>query len=268
MKSYSCDKSVFIDIQRVVVKRLFFGFEVDAPWPDQGPEGRLIPPESRHLTLAFLGNIDENTLDLSKIPLPEGKIGSVAKASSLAFFERVVAYSLEALDPSLLDYQKALAEALGIVDDRRYHGHVSLARAPFDKQAWEAAFEPVPVLLGSLHLYESLGNFTYPPIWTHELVKPFEEIEHTADVAFLVRGKDLSQLGYHASFALSFAFPEFLPYCEFKQIVSFEALVSDLNRMVTRADIDVGSPVKAVSFAGHAHEIEAGILEWEMIVDI
>jgi RNA 2',3'-cyclic 3'-phosphodiesterase len=39
------------------IKRLFFAFEVDAPWPEALPSGRILEPSCRHMTLAFLGNI-------------------------------------------------------------------------------------------------------------------------------------------------------------------------------------------------------------------
>ena len=37
-------------------KRLFFGFEVDAPWPSL-PEGRMIKEKDRHVTVAFLDRL-------------------------------------------------------------------------------------------------------------------------------------------------------------------------------------------------------------------
>ena len=36
-------------------KRLFFGFEVKAPWPQGLPKGRILKEDQRHITIAFLG---------------------------------------------------------------------------------------------------------------------------------------------------------------------------------------------------------------------
>ena len=247
--------------------RCFFGLEAKAPWPASFPNGRIVDESSRHLTLAFLGNT-ENIPDCDKLPKPQFKIGKVAKTTELLFLSNVVACNVEFFGEcdAIKTYQTELLAALSLETKKDFLPHVTIARAPKDKSAW--TLEPMPLLFGPLHLYESMGDLTYKPIWTHEIIWPFEEIPHTADIAFLVRGENLSELCFHAQIALAFAYPELLPYANEVQTNSFEEIVVALNKIVTGADLDFGSPIKAVSFSGDAHEIDGGLLQWEMIIDI
>ena len=234
--------------------------EVFAPWHDPNSNARFIKPSMRHLTLAFYGDQKPES-----IPKPPFHLGKVAKASQFLFLPenkpRVIAYNVEFFhhDNELFSYAKELGNA-------SFLPHITIAREPFDKDT----FKPpsMPLMLGSIHLYESLGNLSYKPLETYPLILPFEEIPHTADIAFLVRGKNLTELCTHAQIAMSFAYPELLTYCRAKEIESFHDIVVYLNEIVAKADIDVGSPIKAVSFAGDAKKIDQEIYEWEMIIDI
>lgn len=71
---------------RMIVKRLFLGFEVDAPRFSNMPQGRMVARESRHLTLAFLGEVDYGGLAkrLEQIPAFSFNVG--AAMSILDFF--------------------------------------------------------------------------------------------------------------------------------------------------------------------------------------
>lgn len=68
-------------------KRLFFGAEVHAAWPKEFPHGRIIDEESRHITLAFLGQTSFARLEsiLPALPLPQFKIGKVGKIDRFLF---------------------------------------------------------------------------------------------------------------------------------------------------------------------------------------
>ena len=58
-------------------KKLFFGFEVCAPWPEELPQGRVLEKENRHMTFAFLGQTDYPRLmdKLPSLPYPPFKVG-------------------------------------------------------------------------------------------------------------------------------------------------------------------------------------------------
>src|ERR1700754_5190163 len=60
-------------------KRLFFAYEITSPWPHHYPKANVIDFQSRHLTLAFLGNISYNKLknSLNEFPAPSFKTGPV-----------------------------------------------------------------------------------------------------------------------------------------------------------------------------------------------
>ncbi len=262
-------------------KRLFFALEVDAPWPSEWPNGRVIDSRGRHVTLSFLGNVPWKPLEmlLPSLPLPEFEIGPVGLADKCLFLPpkhpHVVAYHVTWLEgiSNPLAYQELLAkflQAAGYELDRRpFLPHVTLARSPFDPTQWRRAFASLPIVIRALHLYESLKCLVYKPLWTHVLGSPFEEISHTADIAFRVKGKTMQQLGIHAQVALGFKFQAIMNYLvPISATFTLDDIVIALNEMITRADSAVGSPLKAVSFHGDVSTDPQGLLNWEMIVDV
>lgn len=262
-------------------KRVFFGLEVQAPWPKSLPQGRLLNESQRHLTLAFLGKINYNLLKktLQSIPLPSFKVGFAGKFDQCLFLPlhhpRVVAWHIDFMEEkSPLDaYYEQLIKWLqdkGFKPDTRhsFNPHVTIARAPFNKHAWENAFLPLPCLLNNIHLYESKGQLQYEPVWSFPLESPFEEISHIADVAYWVRGENYDHLYRHAGIALAFSFPEMLPYLEKRDgIHSLDEVIICLNELVAKIDREINCPFKAVSFHSRLEE-KNKILHWEMIVDV
>src|SRR5579871_6401341 len=101
-------------------ERLFFGAQADAPWPKEFPPARVIPEETRHLTLAFLGENSYAKLKdlLPDLPRPSFEIGPAGIAKELIFLpkqpSRVVAMSIDWLDADarLNSYQHVLAKWL------------------------------------------------------------------------------------------------------------------------------------------------------------
>ncbi len=262
-------------------KRLFFGAEVTAPWPETTPPGRIISEPSRHVTLAFLGNCSYAELKnkINGFPKPNFKIGPAGKCNQILFLPkdrpRVAAFHIEWLDEQdeLQKFQKILLEWLEhqgyTVDKRELLSHVSIARSPFDQELWESAFAPIPIYIKAIHLYESVGNLRYLSRWEYPLISPFEEIEHTADIAFRIRGENFEGLYIHAMLALCFSTPAFLPYFVKKSALSsIEDVVAALNGNVAKMDEEIGTPFKAVSYHGEAKKDQNQILEWEMIVDV
>jgi len=147
--------------------------------------------------------------------------------------------------------------------------HVTVCRNEFKMDEWEKSFEPFAFYVKSFNLFESLGSSEYKTLWKKEFLKPFDEIEHTADIAFNIRGEDFSGLLYNAFIALSFKERIFLNYYkELKNVSNIDDVIINLNELVTKAEIDgIHMPFKAISFHSDIKR-EDDILSWEMIVDV
>lgn len=262
-----------------MTKRVFLGFDVHAPWPDHFPEGRLLLQGQRHMTLAFLGNLEEEKIKniLQTMPTPSFPISPVGKFNKCLFLpderENVIAWNIEFLnlEQDFYSFQKELAEFLlenKLIRNASFLPHVTLARKPFNKEEWQKQFTPLPCFLGSFHLYESLGDLKYEPIWSYKVLPPIEEIEHTADRAFALHGKTPRDLFIHAQVALSFIDPKFVHYMTKEDPgATVEDIVYALNRKIALVDAKEGCNLKAVSLHGEM-ETHSGILTWEMIVDV
>lgn len=263
------------------IKRLFFAMEVHAPWPAKLPSGRLLDESHCHLTLAFLGNIPYSPLhnQLETFPKPPMRISVVGHFDSCLTLPprhpHVVAWHARWLDENtpVADFQKTLMDWLisldYSLDTRLWKPHVTICRQPFNSQAWMKAFVPLPFYTGSIHLYESTGNLQYIPIWSYPIKPPFEEIDHTADMAFIIRGETVHQLYQNAFTALAFKAPEFLNFFEPNPLLNtFDDLVIALNGILASVDRAVGCSMKAVSFHGSIMVLQDSSLQWEMIVDV
>lgn len=268
-------------------KRLFFACEVLAPWQEPGQEpgqdhpshGRLIDPSHRHLTLAFLGNVLYSSLEkiLSEFPHPNFKISPVGYFDQCLFLPprhpRVVAWNVKWFKEGYLEsYQEKVTSWLQsrgyLLDKRSFLSHVTIARAPFSHEQWKNSFIPLPMVARAIHLYESIGNLVYKPIWSLPLFPAFEEISHTADLAFQIQGQTMEELHLHAMFALAFKHPQLLGYILNTSLQKkLDDIIMELNKLISISDEDIGSPFKAVSFHGDVFK-ENGILKWEMIVDV
>lgn len=258
-------------------RRLFFGLEIEAPWPTAWPAGRLV--QQRHLTLAFLGSQSLARLlqILSDVPRPPFQIGPCGWFDYPLFLPkrapRTAGWHIHWFSTQLFEFQSQLARWLStqqlLSEASRFLPHVTLCRNPVKQEDWEAFFRPLPCFAGPLHLYESLGNSHYRSLWSFHLLPPFEEIEHTADIAFHIRGQDLSNLYQNACTALAFKDPSLLTHWrEEAPFHSLEDVVIAMNRMIGRWDQTTGCPFKAVSFHGQIESLRCGLLQWEMIVDI
>ncbi|MCC5831598.1 MAG: hypothetical protein JJU12_00950 [Chlamydiales bacterium] len=262
-------------------KRLFFGLEVDAPWPEALPHGRLIDEGDRHLTLAFLGEVNAEHLKsaLEAFPKPSFKVGFAGQFDQCLFLPpsrpRVVAWHLDFMEeetPIKAFYEKLIEwlrnEGYAPNTHHRFNPHVTLARAPFNESVWKRQFTPLPFYLKNIHLYESKGELHYQPIWSFTLVAPLEEISHEADIAYWVRAESYDQLFSHARIALAFSFPAILPFLsKHDGIRDLDDVIIGLNELVARVDQEISCPFKAVSFHSRLEEREE-ILDWEMIVDV
>lgn len=261
-------------------KRLFFAAETVAVWPREFPEGRILDEENRHFTLAFLGSTSLSQLleKMKAIPTPSSHLGIGGYSTQWVFLPhepqpRVVAVEVEMFSNALIVYQKILAEWLkqqGYLqkDTRPFFPHITVARGSFDIEEWKKIPCWIPFYISSITLMESLGNSNYKPIWKHPLIPPFEEIEHTADIAFLIRGKNIQELWLHAQLALAFKFPLLISFLsKEKEFNSLDTVIAALNNLIARADLEIGVPFKAVSYHDEmAYHLNH--LEWKMIVDV
>ncbi len=139
-------------------KRVFFALEVQAPWPQDLPEGRIIDEDHRHITLAFLGNIDYTRLEplLADFPRPSFKIGFVGQFDkSLALpptKKNVIAW--HAVFPEgeqqLFDYQKEIVSWLRghdyDIQERDFLAHATIARRPFIPRQWKQGLTRMKII--------------------------------------------------------------------------------------------------------------------------
>lgn len=233
-------------------------------------------PEARHLTLLFLGEQEENKIlslmDSAPVyPLPLGVAGFFDECLLLAHVVGCHCDLGEKEEP-LRKFAEALEQyfennGISLNHKNRWLPHVTIAREPFDREAWKSHFSPLPFVSVSLDLFASIGNLHYQSLWQMRLTPPFEKLSHTADIAFIVRGTDFRELFHHARLALAFEFPKMVNYQAETRLDSLVDVIRALNQLVTQADFDIGCPFKAVSYHGEAQKKEA-YLEWEMIVDV
>jgi RNA 2',3'-cyclic 3'-phosphodiesterase len=203
-------------------------------------------------------------------PLPLFRLGPVGIADELIFLppghSRVAALSIKWLDPaeSLNVYQKNLSDWLKTngypLDERPFFPHITIARSPFDRKDWLEHFTPLPFFVKAIRLYRSLGDLQYESIWESLLLPPFEELEHTADIAFLVRGSTLQELHLNAQIALAFKFPPLVKFFSAHLQDSLDEIIISLNEVVGKTDTEFGH--------GKTKVDAQNILHWEMIVDV
>lgn len=263
-------------------KRVFFGFEIQALWLDLPKEKKIISENNRHITLLFLGENDINQINnfLKDLPKSDFEIGLVGYFNKCLFLPpkdpRLVAYQADFFEKNYLieRFQKDLFDFFKnrnfpLKQNNNFLPHVTICRNNFNLQSWKNSFKYLPLYIKSFNFYESLGNSEYNTLWKRDYINPFEEIPHTADIAFNIKGKTFSDLLYNSFIALSFKSIDFLLYYkELKPVESIDDVIINLNEIVTKAEIDgIFVPFKAISFHSKIEKTN-DILNWEMIVDV
>ncbi|WP_194848269.1 hypothetical protein [Candidatus Neptunochlamydia vexilliferae] len=127
----------------------------------------------------------------------------------------------------------------------------------------EKTFLPLPLYLKNLHLYESFKELRYEPIWTHDLLPPFKEVE---EGLFHLHGESFQQVFLNAQIALAFKCPQLLPFLDPDYQVRnlhdggirFCAILNEAHREGITAIRDATFPEKG--------KAEKGLLTWELMV--
>lgn len=193
--------------------RLFFGFEVETPDLDLAP-GKYLAKKDRHITLAFLGEVDLNTIlaHLNHLPKPDFTDGFMGIFTEVLFFppshptSAVYKATFPKKERSIRMFQQRLVDWLKILGlpptdpEREWLPHVTFARKPFDPKQWREAFHSCPFSVSKLHLYESMGDSKYEPRWTYALNPVYDQTK--------VRGKDFQEWLFHIQAALSMRHPK------------------------------------------------------------
>jgi RNA 2',3'-cyclic 3'-phosphodiesterase len=156
--------------------RLFVALDPPAPVRDalaalraEVPGARWLTPEQMHLTLAFIGEVDEASAQAIETALAGVRASSVEAAlTELGAFPnrrapRVLVASV-AETPALLDLQARVARALGAagvgLEMRPFRPHLTLARLKYPDRRSVDGFldQPIPSLpfpAEAFHLYAS-----------------------------------------------------------------------------------------------------------------
>lgn len=267
-------------------KRVFFALQAVAPWSSDEPEGRVLLPAERHMTLSFLGNTAWRAIQqlLARLPAAPFTVAPIGLCDACLFLPnpshpKLVCWHIAAPEMERIkQWQKILCKILfslriAIEQRHSFMPHVTLCRAPCDFTAWKSSFQQLPLYFPALHLYQSMGALRYTPLWSQQLLLPFEQIDHTADMAFIVRGETLESIAQNALIALAFQLPEILTHSvPFQRMNSLEDVIFFLNEAITKTDIAIGTPFKAVSQHGYLEKKTAqnkkNFWQWEMIIDV
>jgi len=261
--------------------RLFIGASVVATWPELFPSDEVIKEENRHITILFFGGLDQNSKDiLMAFPKPDSILSPVGLFSKYVGLPKRSPH-LVAMEGKMIagtdleNYRNQISKWSEIkkIDfkkpKRPFYPHLTICRKNTNIPKWESEKIKIPFYVDGINLYQSHGNSEYEKLKTYLLIPVFEEIQHTADIAFYVRGESLQSMFINAQMALAFKCPSFLDFLETDvKISSHEQIIMKLNKIVANVDIEIGSPFKAVSFHGFFTKSELGYNQWEMIVDV
>jgi 2'-5' RNA ligase len=224
--------------------RLFLALKVRAPWPKESFKGKMIQEEFRHITLAFLGQTNEETYlelikDLKKVKLPPFAL--------FGYFDHFL--PLPKSSPRLLSWHAtfsydekeiyAFAEEMKLFfkergllkkEDKAWLPHVSICRKPFDFLSWKKSFKPLPFYATDLCLYEAIGNLKYREVLKRPLLTPFS---FANEKEVHIKAKTHEELYLHTLSAMSFIKQEILPQDSKKLILEsgeFEHLLNKKMR--------------------------------------
>ncbi len=246
------------------MRRLFFGMSIGAPWPKDLPEGRMIAPQYRHITLAFLGHVEYEPLKnvLPNLPIPNFSIAPVGLCDEFLFFPKhhpkVVVWQATQLGQNKLAvYQKTLTDFLRAheykLDRRVFLPHITIARQPFKLGQWKKCFQALPFYCPSVCLYESVGQLRYEVLWQQRLTPPFKKIMAEDYIEFQIYGENMLEVCLNAQCALAFEYPKHLDLLEMHTIPEdFESLAKKLNAFILKLKKAQALPFNSISVQTNA----------------
>ncbi len=142
--------------------------------------------------------------------------------------------------------------------------HVTVSRDPEKVPVGSS----LPLVCGDLHLYESLPDRVYQPIYSWAIPPAFEEFEHLADRAYRCRGSSWAELCLALLWALAQEVPRLVeeaPRCA--SVRSHPDAVALLNQILSEADAKGPIPWKAVTFHGTIQQ-QTFPWVWEVVIDV
>lgn len=256
-------------------KGLLFGFEAHAPWPEMLPDEKTLKAKHRHLTLLYFGDASYKKLhdEIRYMPKPLFRVGPVAISDScLSLPNRspdIITWHVDAFgnDP-INDYQHELVEYFGEhgydFDKKKYIKHITLGKSAALKKEIKKNFKPLPLYCSNLHLYESLKGDQYEPIWTYDLLPPFEEQK---DGQFILYGESFQQVFLNAQIALAFKFPELVPFLDASyQVRNLHDGGIRLTTLINTAYRAIKIPIESATFPENGKQ-EKGLLSWPLQVE-
>ncbi|MCB1082563.1 MAG: hypothetical protein KDK63_05405 [Chlamydiia bacterium] len=271
MKSYDEDMSA---APKIDIKRLLFGFEVHAPWPKTLPDDSTLKAKHRHLTLLYFGDVSYSQLhqEIRYMPKPLFRVGPVAIAdSSLALPDRakeIITWHVEPFgDDPIDEYQQEIdtyfAEKGYTFNNKKYVKHITLGKSAALQKEMKKNFRPTPLIFSNLHLYESLKGDRYEPIWTYDLLPPFEEKEGGQ---FVLYGESFQQVFLNAQIALAFKFPELVPFLDpTYQVRNLHDGGIRLTTLINQAYRAIKIPIEKATFPDSGKQSN-GLLTWDLHV--
>ncbi|QVL57301.1 MAG: hypothetical protein KFB93_07945 [Simkaniaceae bacterium] len=254
-------------------KRLLFGFEVHAPWPEALPDIKTLKAKNRHLTLLFFGDtsykkIHEHIRYMTK---PSFRVGPVAISDSCLCLPNrspdIITWHVESFgDDPIDEYQRVIhdyfLEKGYDLERKKFIKHITLGKSIALKKQIKKAFSPLPLYFTNLHLYESLHGDRYEPIWTYDLLPPFEEKE---EGHFILYGESFQQVFLNAQIALAFKFPALVPFLDPNyKVRNLHDGGIRLTTIINQAFREAKVPIEKATFPDSGQE-EKGLLTWDLI---
>lgn len=256
-------------------KRLLFGFEVHAPWPEMLPDEKTLKAKKRHLTLLFFGNTSYKKIHehIRYMPKPFFRVGPIAIADSpLRLPNRspdILTWHVEAFGENFIDeYQRLIHdyfEEKGYdLEGKKFIKHITLGKSASLIKEAKKNFQPLPLYFSTLHLYEKHQGDHYEPIWTYDLLPPFEEKKKGH---FILNGESFQQLFLNAQIALAFKYPALIPFLDQSyEVRNLHDGGIRLTTLINQAYRAIKVPITKAIFPDRGHE-EKGLLSWDLFVE-